>query len=162
MRGFREQGWGGVAFGVVLGLTMAFYWPHEPAQASTAAALEKFSMCTVPTQVNQSDAVFVLDSVTGRLVGAAHNSQSNEFNQSFVRNVAADFGVVEKAQYLMVSGFANLRSSSNGNPANGVLYVGELTTGKVGMYGFVYVNRSGAVPVQELSPIASFSFRDGK
>lgn len=162
MRGFREQRWGGVAFGVMLGLAIAFYWPHEPAQAYTAASQEKFAMCTVPTQSNFADAVFVLDSVTGRLVGTAYSSQSNEFNQTFVRNVAADFGVVEKAQYLMVSGFVNLRGSSNGPPANGAIYVGELTSGKVGMYGFVFINRGGPVPVQELTPIASFSFRDGK
>ena len=162
MRGFREQRWGGVAFGVMLGLAAAFYWPHEPLQASTAAAQEKFAMCTVPTQVNVNDAVFVLDSVTGRLVGAAYNSNTGDFNQSFARNVAADFGVVEKAQYVMVSGFANLRSSPNGNPANGVIYVGELTSGKVGMYGFVFINRNGPIPGQELAPLASFSFREGK
>jgi hypothetical protein len=162
MPGFREQRWGGVAFGVVLGLTMAFYWPHEPAYAVTAASHEKFAMCTVPTQVNLSDAIFVLDSVTGRLVGGAYNTQSNTFNQTFVRNVAADFGVVDKAQYLMVSGFANLKGSSIGQPANGVLYVGELTSGKVGMYGFVYINRGGNLPVQELTPLNSFSFREGK
>lgn len=162
MRGFREKQWGGVAFGVMLGLAIAFYWPHEPVQASTAAAQEKFAMCTVPTQVNINDAVFVLDSVTGRLVGATYNSQTGDFSQSYVRNVASDFGVIEKAQYVMVSGFANLRSTPNGNPANGVLYVGELTSGKVGMYGFIYVNRPGTVPPQELTPLASFSFRDGK
>ena len=162
MRGFREQRWGGVAFGVMLGLAIAFYWPQEPVQAYTAASQEKFAMCTVPTQVGMTDAIFVLDSVTGRLVGGGYNSNSDTFNQSFYRNVAADFGVIEKAQYVMVAGFANLRAGPNGNPANGVLYIGELTSGKVAMYGFVYINRNGPVPPQELTPLGSFSFRDGK
>lgn len=162
MSGFRESRWGGVVFGVLLGLGIAFYWPSEPVQANTAAAQEKFSMCTVPTELTNSEAIFVLDSVTGRLIGGAYNSQVGDFNQSYFRNVAADFGVVEKAQYLMVSGYANLRTTGNGNPANGVVYVAELTSGKVAMYGFIFVNRAGAVPPQELTPLGTFSFRDGK
>ena len=59
-----------LACGLVMGLGISFYWPHEPLKAD-ASSLDKFSLCTAPTNVNQSDAVFVLDSVTGRLVGAA-------------------------------------------------------------------------------------------
>ncbi|RLS58766.1 MAG: hypothetical protein DWH91_01705 [Planctomycetota bacterium] len=150
-----------LVLGLVAGLAISFYWPHEPLKADTASAGEKFAICTVPTIVSQSEAVFVLDSVTGRLVGAAHNQQTGGFTQAFVRNVAADFGVIENAKYLMVPGFVTTRGgAAGGTPANGGIYVAELTSGKVGLYGFLYNNRNTAP--QELIPIANFSFRDGK
>lgn len=149
-----------LACGLVMGLGIAFYWPHEPLKAD-ASSLDKFSLCTAPTNVNQSDAVFVLDSVTGRLVGAAHNTQSNSFTQVWTRSVAADFGVVENAQYLMVSGFLRTQGSAAGTPAQSGIYVAELTSGKVGLYGFLLNNRNQA-SAGELVAIASFPFRDGK
>ena len=147
--------------GLVGGLAISFYWPHEPLKADTAAAMDKFAICTVPTIVNQSEAVFVLDSVTGRLVGAAHDQQTGGFTQAFFRNVALDFGVVENAKYLMVPGFLTTRGgAARGTPSNGGIYVAELTSGKVGLYGFLYNNRNSTP--QELIAIANFSFRDAR
>ena len=149
-----------LACGLVMGLGISFYWPHEPLKAD-ASSLDKFSLCTTPTLANQSDAVFVLDSVTGRLVGAAHNVQTGNFSQVWTRSVAADFGVVENAQYLMVSGFLRTQGAVGGTPAQSGVYVAELTSGKVALYGFVLNNRNQA-SASELVPIASFPFRDGK
>ena len=149
-----------LACGLVLGLGISFYWPHEPLKAD-ATSLEKFSLCTSPTLANQSDAIFVLDSVTGRLVGAAHNVQSGTFSQIWTRSVAADFGVVENAQYLMTSGFLRTQGASGGTPAQSGIYVAELTSGKVALYGFLINNRNQA-STTELVAIASFPFRDGK
>ncbi len=150
-------GW--VICGLVMGLGISFYWPHEPLKADSASGQEKFSICTVPTIVNQSDAIFVLDSVTGRLRGAAHNTQTGSFGQFFGRNVAADFGVIENGRYLMVPGFIATKGAAGGVPASGSIYVAELTSGKVGLYGFYYNNRS--TETQELRAIDSFSFREG-
>lgn len=149
-----------LACGLVMGLGVSFYWPHEPLKANTTS-LEKFSLCTTPTIVNQSDAVFVLDSVTGRLVGAAHNVQTGTFTQVWARSVAADFGVVENAQYLMAPGFLRTQGSTGGTPGQSGIYVAELTTGKVGLYGFLLNNRN-QVAASELVPIANFSFREGR
>ncbi len=149
-----------LACGLVMGLGISFYWPHEPLKADSTS-LDKFSLCTTPTLLNQSDAVFVLDSVTGRLVGAAHNVQTGTFSQVWARNVAADFGVVENAQYLMVSGFLRTQGATGGTPAQSGVYVAELTSGKVGLYGFLMNNRNQA-SAAELVPIADFSFREGK
>lgn len=146
--------------GLVMGLGISFYWPHEPLKAN-ATSLEKFSLCTAPTQINQSDAVFVLDSVTGRLIGAVHNMQTGTFNQVWTRSVAADFGVVENAQYLMTSGFLRVQGSQNGTPATSGIYVAELTSGKVALYGFLMNNRNQA-SASEMIPVATFPFRDGK
>jgi len=149
-----------LACGLVMGLSISSYWPHEPLKAD-ATSLDKFSLCTAPSQVNQSDAVFVLDSVTGRLVGAAHNMQTGNFSQVWTRSVAADFGVVENAQYLMASGFLRTQGAANGIPGQSGIYVAELTSGKVGLYGFLMNNRNQAA-IGELIPIANFPFRDGK
>ena len=146
--------------GLVLGLGISFYWPHEPLKADSSS-LDKFSLCTCPTIPNQSDAVFVLDSVTGRLVGAVHNLQSGSFNQVWTRNVAADFNVVENAQYQMVSGFLRTGGASGGTPAQSGIYVAELTSGKVAMYGFLMNNRNQP-SVTELSQLGGFPFREGK
>lgn len=149
-----------LACGLVMGLAVSSYWPHEPLKAN-ATSLEKFSLCTAPTLPNQSDAVFVLDSVTGRLVGAAHSMQTGGFENVWTRSVATDFGVTEKGQYLMTSGFLRTQGAANGTPANSGVYVAELTSGRVGLYGFLMnnLNQASSTP---LIPIADFSFRNGK
>ena len=149
-----------LACGLGMGLGISAYWPHEPLKAD-ASSLEKFSLCTAPTIANQSDAVFVLDSVTGRLRGAAHNPQTNKFTQFWAHEVAADFGIVENAQYLMVSGFIRTQGAANGTPGQSAIYVAELTSGKVGMYGFLMNNRNQGGQ-SNLIPLDTFPFRDGK
>lgn len=143
--------------GLILGGVVTTYWPHEPLLAN-ATGLEKFAICTAPTLVNQSDAVFVLDSVTGRLVGAAHNGNAGKFTQVWTRSVAADFNVVENGQYLLTSGFLRTQGAAAGTPAQSGIYVAELTSGKVGLYGFLMNNQNQAA-IGELVPLDSFSFR---
>lgn len=145
--------------GTILGMMIAYYCPQEPAYADSAATGEKFSMCTVPTLAGQSEAVFVLDHLTGRLLGAAHSSQSGTFTQTYARNLAADFRVVDNAQYVMVPGRVDIRASGGAVPANGCVYVGELNSGLVNMYGFKYSPGGRQLPLQELIPIASFPWR---
>lgn len=154
----RKTFW--VAVGMLLGMAVAYYCPQEPAYADTAASSEKFSMCTVPTLAGQSEAIFVLDHLTGRLLGAAHNQQTGTFTQTYARNLAADFKVVDNAQYVMVPGRIQVTSGGSSPPANGAIYVGELNSGLVNMYGFQYVAGARRVPVQNLVPIANFPWRN--
>ena len=146
--------------GLVMGLAISTYWPHEPLKAD-ASGLEKFALCTAPTIANQCDAVFVLDSVTGRLVGACYNPTSQSFANVWSHSVAADFEVVENAQYVMVSGYMRTQGGTGGTPAQSGIYVAELTSGKVGLYGFVMSNRNQPA-AGDLVKIAGFPFRDGK
>ena len=148
-----------LACGMVMGLGISFYWPHEPLKAD-ASSLDKFSLCTAPTLINQNDAVFVLDSVTARLVGAAPHAQNGSFSQVWTRDLTKDFGVIENAKYLMVSGFMRTQGAVGGTPAQSGVYVAELTSGKVVLYGFMLNNRNQAA-VNEMSFVASFPFRDG-
>ena len=146
--------------GAIFGSVVIYYLPTEPAFAATANSGDKFSMCTVRTSVGASEAIFVLDQVTGRLLGAQHSLQRNAFHQLYQRTLAADFGVTDNARYVMVSG--DIQTGGGGGaapPAQGAIYVAELNAGVVFMYGFTMSPAGQAGPPRELIPLASFPFR---
>ncbi|WP_437191036.1 hypothetical protein [Planctomicrobium sp. SH527] len=147
--------------GTLLGMAITYYCPAEPAHASTASAGERFAMATCDTIALNSEAVFVLDMVTGRLIGAGYSTLVGGFTHSWARNLAADFRVTTKAQYVMVSGRANLQQTgtAGAQPGSGVIYIGEMTSGLVNMYGFYYPQSTGPLPPQELILIGSFPWR---
>lgn len=154
-----------LAVGIVVGLSISYLWPHEPAYATATDRNENFAIVTAESGLGGADAVFVLDFLTGRLVGAALSSQSGQFTQFYLYNVAGDFQVDpdSKPYYAIVSGRADLPRRGQANPAASVLYIAELTSGRVNAYGFPYqiANRRGqaAAPVP-LVPVDSFKFRD--
>lgn len=145
--------------GALFGVVVSLYWPHEPAQATTVDRSSKVALVTCRTSVGASDAIFVLDFVTGRLVGAAYNTQLGSFNQTYARNLAADFQVKENAQYAIVPGEIEVAQRGGATPAAGGLYVAELNSGKVALYGFPYNQGTGVIPTQQLVPLGAFPFR---
>jgi hypothetical protein len=148
-----------LAAGVVFGLGLSIYWPHEEAQATAVDRSEKIVLCSVNTGDSTSDAVFVLDLVTGRLIGAGYTTQANGITQTWARNLAADFQVGDNAEYVMVPGRFVIQQQGGGDiPANGGVYVAELNTGMVHMYGFPY-QESRVQPTKPLVLIAKFPFR---
>jgi hypothetical protein len=152
----RKVAW--LIAGVGLGVALATYWPHEnEALASqTAVSGEKFAMCTVETNVGDTDAVFILDFATGRLVGGIYNRQNNTFSQPMFRNIAQDFNAQEKATYIMATGFVGA-TSRGAQPASGGVYVAELTSGQLVLYGFVSARGNNAA--QQLTPMGNFAWR---
>ncbi|WP_437205576.1 hypothetical protein [Planctomicrobium sp. SH664] len=146
-----------LAAGALLGMAISYYCPTEPAYAETASSNTKFAMCTAQTLLANSEAVFILDGVTGRLFGAAFNTASGTFAQSYGRNLAQDFQTTGNAQYVMVSGFAQMNTVGGVTPASSAIYVGELNSGKVIMYGFPYAN--GRQGTYDLVPVAQFPWR---
>lgn len=154
--------------GVICGLGLAYVWPHEPAYAVATDRDAKFAICTVEVGPGLPEAVFVLDFSTGRMHGGMLNSQSGMFSNFWFADVQADFKVQGKggAKFTMIPGQGYLTASTStpgggGTTATGVLYIGELTTGKVGCYKFHYVNNTagGGEPMQ-LEPVNYFVFRD--
>ncbi len=145
--------------GAVFGAVVTMYWPHEQAQAEAVDRSAKVALATCRTNIATSDAIFVLDFVTGKLVGAAYNTQTGTFNQSYERNLAQDFNVQQNAQYAMVPGNVEVAQRGNATPASGGLYVAELNSGKVILYGFAYNQAAGPVPRQPLIPLDGFSYR---
>ena len=154
-----------LACGVVCGLGLAYFWPHEPAFASATDRDQKFAICTVDVGPGLPDAVFVLDFSNGKLQGAMLNSQSGQFTNAWFANVAEDFKVSAKggAKYAIIPGhgYLNVNSAGGGTTtATGLIYVAELTTGTCGCYQFQYRNQVTAGTPLRLEPVNSFPFRE--
>lgn len=146
--------------GILIGMACSYYMPHEPVFADSTESSSKFALCTCQTTVGNSEAVFVLDFVTGRLVGAAHNTQTGEFTQSWVHNVAADFNAGDDAEYIMVPGIVAIQSTAGATPASGGIYIAEINSGLVNLYGYNYLQGNRVGLGQPMVPIAQFPFRD--
>lgn len=157
----RVPGWLWLTAGVVLGLGIAALWPNRPLTAATSDRNDKFGMCTVYVSENL-EAVFVLDFLTGRLTGACLGKQGNGFVQFFAADVGADLQVKSgKPAYTMTPGLAQIRSRPGTQPAASVIYVAEMSTGKVGCYAipFLLPNTKNPVPAK-LAPLDVYTFRD--
>lgn len=152
-----------LALGFVAGLGLSYLWPHEPLQAGTVDSNDQFAMVTSRSGLGGGEAVFVLDFLTGRLVGAAISAQTGQFTQFYMYNVSADFGIdpETKPRYAITSGDAELPRRGREQFGASLIYVAELKSGGVVAYGFPYqiTNR----PNQQVMPmlrIGTFSFRD--
>ena len=158
----RRLAW--MAMGLMAGLCLAYFWPHEMAHAMAADRDDRFAMVTVDTGFGNPDAIFVLDFLTGRLQGAMLNQQSATFTNFWARNIAADFqaqaDAAAKAKYVFVPGQAALNNKGGTTTATGVLYIGELTSGKIGCYRFSFKTSRSVLPVQVIEPFAYFPFRE--
>lgn len=146
--------------GLVAGLGIATLWPHEQVKASATDRDAQFAMttCAISAHSNQ-EAVFVLDFLTGSLKGAILGADG-EFSYFYIRDLATDFELDPKkeAHYCMVTGGHQLAAGGAGS----VLYVGELTTGKIAAYGFSYQNGAVAERPVPLVLLHSFPFRQPK
>jgi hypothetical protein len=149
--------------GLIGGLGIATFWPHEPALASATDRTQQFAMATVSVNaITPLEGIFVLDFLTGTLRGAVLNEQTAKFSQFYLRNVAQDFQVDPKKEprYAIVTGVANINSRPGFQAANGVVYVAELSSGKVAAYGFPYVPARGPLPVVPMVPLDTLQFRE--
>ena len=78
--------------GAVMMAAVMTILPRQQAQAPVANGNDKFSMITVPLQeTGVPEGVFVLNNLTGMLVGSALNESTSRFSISYMHNVAADF-----------------------------------------------------------------------
>lgn len=152
--------------GVLGGLMISYFWPSEVALADTDrdAGGSKFAVVTVNTGVATGDAVFVLDFLTGRLFGAAINAQTGKFTQTYARNIMPDFNLSPdiKPSFVVTSTslFISVRGSRKQPSTNG-LCVAELKTGRVIVYAFPYATDPRAQPLETLTMVDGFRFRQG-
>lgn len=152
-----------LSVGVVLGCAVMTLKSPPSLKAATSHGNDKFSMCTVNVTLGESEAVFALDHLTGVLSGGCLNNQTGTFTHKFLRNIAADFQVnpaTPEPKYAIVSGSAQMRASGGVQPANGILYVGELTSGAVVAYGFAMPRGRGAAAPLEIFRLDAFPFRE--
>jgi hypothetical protein len=154
----------GIAAGLVVGLNVAGIWPQVPIHAVATHGQENFAICTAPLDLDV-EGVFVLDDVTGELKGAALNLQLRRINTFFDYNITADLppGNTKNPQYRIVSGMANIRQNlAAGNLAHSVLYVADVTSGQLVVYGIPWIQgrASGTVPIKTtLIPLDRWQFR---
>jgi hypothetical protein len=147
-----------LAGGLVAGLAIAALWRSEPTYATTADRDTQFMMVTIPVGTSAAgindpmDGVFILDFFTGQLRGAVLNRQTGQFVSYYLRNLAKDFELEANANaephYCMVTGYAQLPSAGGATMASGVIYVGELTSGKVVAYGFPWKETGTPGPIE--------------
>ncbi len=136
LRVARSQPIAWLILGVLAGLVIGGFWPSSPLHAVATDRYENFAMATGPLD-NDVEALYFLDSVTGDLTAAVLSTQSGRFNSFYQYNILNDLGVDPSSnpRYLMVTGVADLRRGrARFRPAAAVVYVAELTTGKVGAY----------------------------
>lgn len=160
----HRTGW--LSLGLVAGLVVSYLWPHEPAQAITNSRSEKFELFTArAATAGGNEGVFVLDHLTGQLRGAVLDPQSHRFTAFYYYDLAQDFALEElggKPQFAIVSGLTQLQNKPGMRAAiaPGVIFVAELTTGKVASYSFPWERTTRARPVIQLSRVDAFSFRE--
>lgn len=125
----------GLGLGLLLGGLLPI-WPDTPLHAVATDRYENFAIATGAVD-SDVEAIYFLDFVTGDLMAAVLSNQTGLFVAFYRYNILGDFGVdvSKKPQYLMVTGYANLvRGRARLRPAPSVVYIAELTTGKVAAY----------------------------
>ncbi|MBX7164766.1 MAG: hypothetical protein K1X74_00335 [Pirellulales bacterium] len=138
----REAGLvGGMIVGVLLGgvLTAAITGGALAPQQAHAVATdryENFAICTGPMD-GDIEGIYFLDFLTGDLRAAVISVQTGKFNSFYEYNVLQDLEIdlSKNPRFLMVTGGANIRRAGGQlQPAASIVYVAELTSGKVAAY----------------------------
>lgn len=155
-----------LACGLAAGLAIAYFWPHEPTFANTADRDTQFGMITIPVGTaaavaqDPMDGVFILDYLTGKLMGAVLSRQVGGFVSFYARDLAKDFDVQGDADphYCMASGYAQMPNQGQMQMASGVLYIAELNSGKLAAYAFPWKEQGlgGVIP---LIPLDVFQWK---
>lgn len=125
----------GVFVGLALGGLLPI-WPETPLHAVATDRYENFAIATGAVD-NDVEAIYFLDFLSGELMAAVLSNQSGKFIAFYRQNVVQDLGidVSKNPRYLMVTGIANLiRGQARYRPAPSVVYIAELTTGRVAAY----------------------------
>lgn len=147
-----------LALGVVIGGGLTWAWPSQSASAFTSDRNDKFAVTSAPTGPT-SEAVFVLDFLTGQIRGFALNRNANGYMWVYSRSIAQDFGVDpnKPARYAMISGLAQPSGRGGASYAPSYIYVAELSTGRIQPYAIPYRTQRGSTPTQ-LIPVPGLQF----
>jgi hypothetical protein len=158
-----------LVFGLLAGLAVSSFWPHEPLSAATSDREKNFGLMTVAVRdiqlagvQDKQEGIFVLDYLTGRLQGAILNSRIGKFTHIYYRDLANDFNVDPNAgrpQYAMATGIAQLPTQGRVPWANGIVYIGELTSGRIHAYAFPYAQSRVKLPPIPIKKIDEWQFR---
>ncbi|MEE8450401.1 MAG: hypothetical protein V3R99_00750 [Thermoguttaceae bacterium] len=161
--------WLGV--GLVGGLMMGGLWPDTPLHAvATDRSGDQYIMTTAPID-EETEGIYVLDCLTGELgmslmnpmVGKFYGNQVGAFATPLaVRPILTDFGIdpSKNPRFMMVSGLTRTqRSSGSLQLSRSMVYVMEVTTGKVIAYVFQYQGSLARLAGGTINPIHGIILR---
>jgi hypothetical protein len=154
-----------VAIGLMFGLMVGGVWPQTSLHAMATDRVDTYAMATGLVD-EDVEAVYFLDFLTGELNAFVMGKQAGGFCGFFTFNVANHLGIDpgKNPRYLMVTGVASLRrGGSRMQLSRAVVYVAEVTSGKVGAYAVPW-NPSMAAAGQKMEapliPVAKAQFRN--
>lgn len=130
----RRAAW--LVVGLCGGLLIRGTWPETPAWAVATDSDESCAIATGPLD-DSFEGFYFLDFASGELRGTALSPITRKFFATFSANVANDLGVDGRRnpKYLLATGNAQFRPGGGPvQPASGIVYVFELTSGKVAAY----------------------------
>lgn len=155
----------GLLLGGAAGALLGGLWPAQAVHGVATDRYENFAIATGPLD-NEVEAVFFLDSLTGDLKASVLNINNGTFTAFYQYNILRDFGVEpsKNPRYLMVTGVADLRrfGGAQVRPGACVVYIAELTTGKLAAYGVPWspdMHKRGAAFQGQLIPLDVAQFR---
>ena len=123
---------------LLIGLVLGGLWPQTPLHTASTDSSETFAIATGSLD-GSMEAVYFLDFLTGNLTAAVLARQPGSFGAIYQCNVMNDLGVdpSKNPKFLMVTGIADLSRGTTGQvqPSTSVVYVAEITTGKLAAYG---------------------------
>ncbi len=126
-----------LVLGIALGAALTGFWPSVPMYAVATDRNDSFAVATGYCD-ESVEAVYFLDFLTGDLTAAVVAKQNGKFNAFYTHNVIADLGIApgKTPRFLITTGMADLRHSGGkvAAPSRSLIYVSELTTGKVAAY----------------------------
>jgi hypothetical protein len=152
--------------GIVIGLGVAYFWPHEPLRADQSDRNDKFAMLSVPATspiggLPTSEAIFVLDFLTGKLQGFFFSPAAGGFTQTWYRDVAADLQLGRgsaQGNYAICGGQGQV-TGQGVQWGSSLIYVAELSTGQIIVYGFPFTPQNQQTPTQQLAKVGVAQFR---
>ncbi len=152
------------AVGLSLGLMISGLWPQTALHAMATDRVDTYAMATGMVD-EDVEAVYFLDFLTGELRALVMGKQVGGISGIYTYNVAGHLGIdpSKNPRYMMVTGIVSLRrGGSRMQAGRAVVYVAEITSGKMGAYAIPWnpsLAAAGQTMTLSLVPVATYQFR---
>ena len=153
-----------VALGTFAGLIVGGLWPQTALHAVATDRVDTFAMATGMVD-EDVEAVFFMDFLSGELRALVLGRQVGGISGIYTFNVASHLGIdpAKNPRYMMVTGMVSLRrGGSRMQAGRAVVYVAEITSGKMGAYAIPWnpsLAAAGQTMTLSLVPVAVYQFR---
>jgi hypothetical protein len=137
---------------LLVGLCLGGFFPHTPLHAVATDRTESFLVATGMVDADV-EAIYLLDCLTGDLRAAVLGKTRGGFTNIYTypgTQLLKEFGLdpSKNPKFLMVTGIADLRTGAQTSFGASVVYVVELTSGKIIAYGMPWNRASYTARMQ--------------